>query len=68
MSNMVSDENLVFACSRLISNRLPSSRKLMEIPAFGGNPYSRIDMQMALQTATCTMFDNLLAGSMASKR
>jgi len=37
-SKMVSLETLVFACSRLILNKLLSNRKLMGIPAFGGSP------------------------------
>ena len=35
---MVSVETLVFACSRLILNKLPSNRKLMGIQVFGGSP------------------------------
>ena len=40
-SNMVSDEILVFASSLLILSMLPSSRKLMGIPAFGGSPFRK---------------------------
>jgi len=40
-SKMVSDETLVFACSRLILNKLPSNRKLMGIPAFEWSPFRK---------------------------